>query len=297
MKRRNVELETEFAELVGIACDGHSMQGFLRNNNGPTAFVEAFDKEYAYETINNVFGENTTYELYCRARFGEQANLPFFVFIYDSFIDDINCITKYRICVGENHSYEIVDTVCMSEENLIQWWQQQTYHINNPRPYRPQMLERLRESRFDRILEGNDINCENGIKWGQNIDLFIMSEDGNDVIAIVENRFASAESRYNTIASYNPIRQAQNINGLDNNNGDYYSFRNLNQLRNQLDIPFYLATYSRLLSESNRMGICEVYGVRNSDRQVLLRYDGNIHQPSDNIFEDAEEVNRWIRKH
>lgn len=296
MIRRNVEEETQFASEVEKTCGGHSMQGFLRDNNGPTAFVEAFEKENPTETLNDAFGNDTTFELYCRAKFAEQANLPFYVFIYDGFVNDINRITKYRIGVADNHSFCIYDEESMSEEDVIEWWQNNTYHIANPRPYRPQMIERLRNSRFDRILEGDQITCENHVKWGQNIDWFIMSEDGENVVAIVENRIASADARHNSVDDYDPVRHATAINGSDNGDKDYYSFRNLNGLKNSMNIPLYLATYSRLLAESHKVGICEIYGVRKRDKRIFYKNEGNVRRPSDNVFDNAETLNAWLRE-
>lgn len=239
--RRNSEGSHHFSEAIDANLGIFDMQGLLLNRNGQfTAAVEAFERpaQAPFTTLRQeAFGNEES--LYVRACFAAQVGVPFYVLLHTEGTHNINIL---EITANVNtHHCECHNQFCLSEADFIEWWHERKQTIQT-KPYRDQFMERVSRSYFDSLLEANEL------KWGGNIDgYFVSSADTNYRIkGIIEKRF--------TTKINSPINTYDPAYFFRYGGGDYYTWKPLFTLKEQLCVPLYLFTYSRLTGEENKVG-------------------------------------------
>ena len=284
MKRRDVEETHSFSAQIARECGIYELGGLLLNAQDQfTAAVEAYEADEAEVKEKRHFldllREYGYYENTCMECVLAQAlGVPFYIFFK---IHERPQIYQYQIAIdtsADEPSLTAVSYDRISPSDFLAWWQQYK-QTKQTKDYRPQFQDRAADSYFDQLLEGA------GLKWGGNIDGFMVSRQGEPAItAVIENRYTNEKSLY----SYDP--------------GIYYSadintWRPLILLRKQLDVPLLLVTYSRRLGEEHLAGLSTV--LNEPDETSALRYAQDPMnrmegRPCGHIANSVESVKKWI---
>ena len=92
------------------------------------------------------------------------------------------------------------------------------------------------------------------------------------------------------LSKYDPNTYYKGYNG-----GDYYTWLPLMNLKDSLDVPLFLMTYSYRDGEQNQVGITRVLGQsKNNGLLYIQNQNGESIRPCDNIFQDLHEIKEWI---
>lgn len=283
MKKRNVEGTHAFAQFVADQCNIFALGGLLLDRNWNfTAAVEAFEleKEEKRSHLTSLLNSNgLTKAIIMDGAFAHQLGIPFFVVTH---VIDESHIHVYELCSDyKNNELQCVDKKALSEEEFIQWWQEMKGTVQT-KLYGKDFRTRAAKSYFDNLLESH------GLKWGGNIDgyLVIDRNDRHNIIAIIENRFTNMTP----LSKYDPNTYYKGYNG-----GDYYTWLPLMNLKDSLDVPLFLMTYSYRDGEQNQVGITRVLGQsKNNGLLYIQNQNGESIRPCDNIFQDLHEIKEWI---
>ncbi len=283
MIRRNTEGQHNFCLQVGRACNINDMQGLLMNEKGKfTAAVEAFEMK-ADEKIDRVMGNTfSEREFYIKSCFAERVNVPFFLFIHREGRKRI-----YLYEIKPDHKLKSVQSVAeevLSEEEFIDWWGSHKRTVQK-KEYRVELKDRIQLSYFDDLLESR------GLKWGGNVDGFMVSAEGDlaeevNIFSVIENRFTNKKS----------IRQYDPADYFTSGGGDYYTWLPLIKLKELLDIPLFLFTYSNREGEENLVGATLIETLSEQGITYIQNRNGRQMKPCENLFDNTEELVQWVKE-
>lgn len=282
MKKRDVERHHEFEEKIAKQCGMFELGGLLLNDNwNPTAAVEAFEltSEEKECTISTLLDSNGfTKAIYMDGVFAQKLGIPLFIFAH---VKGSLRIHLYEIQTGDHNNELIcVNHNTLTEEEFIRWWREKKGTVQT-KPYRDDFQNRAQTSYFDYLLESH------GLKWGGNIDGYILKYDGGaySIGAIIENRFTTK----NALSNYDPNKYYVGFNGGDSN-----TWLPLIKLKDKLNIPLFLMTYSNRPDEQNQVGITQILGQSENGLVYMQNQSGGTIRPCDNILLDLPEINNWI---
>ena len=281
MKRRSVEGAHLFAQEVAEKCCISDLGGLLLDDRGNfTTAIEALELEPSEtgQNLSSLLDANGLTPLFYRnAQFAENLGLPFCILAH---IRGTSNIHVYQV-IPEKHgvltcsSHEI-----LTEAGFLQWWQERK-KTKQVKPYRQELTQRAETSYFDNLLERHDL------KWGGNIDGYLMGYHSGAfrIRGIIENRFTKkvALSQYDPNAFFRY------------GGGDYNTWQPLITLKDSLQVPLFVMTYSKRDGEENQVGITQILGqTRESGLQYVQDEEGNPIRPCDRIFQNPEDIQSWI---
>lgn len=266
MKRRDTEgshkLGDEFFEKANI----FDLQGLLINIEGEfSASIEAFElTESEVFSISSVFSEK---ELHAKMLLSEKLKIPFYIIAYvdkDSFFSIYNIVREQEnVVIGSIEKY--------SFDKFIGWWrglkgtpQTKTLH---------EAGLRIAKSKVDQIL------AKENLAWGGNVDGFIVSKDGKNILGVLEKRLS-------TKAPLNNYDPAHYFSSKHNRGGDYRTWHPLITLSNILSCPLFLLTLHK--NNDSKFGLAVIDNIEND----TLSYKSP--PPCNNLFEDITKAKRWM---
>lgn len=284
MKRRDVEGFHSFSQEVAKECGIYELGGLLLNDQGEfTAAVEAFEvgREEAANGMHfsALLKQDGYYNTICMGCLLAAAlYIPFYAFVK---AEGKRGIYQYQLITETDDQNSILiaqSHACISEEDFLKWWWKNKQTVQT-KPYRPQLQRRACGSYFDRLLEGR------GMKWGGNIDGFLVKSSPEKLItAVIENRYTTDSP----IQSYDPAKYFCN---------DIFTWRPLILLRARLGVPLLLFTYSRRGGEEQMVGLTQVIN-EPADTAALKYATDPISKkqlrPCDHIVTSAADVKRWL---
>ncbi len=269
MKRRDSErqdhsLEVEFAAL----CKMYDLQGLLMGDSDLfTAAVEAFEMSYDEKAPVHVSEATFSPEQWmAKLTLSDALNVHLFLFVHRDQSKKIHC---FDITLESYASRDAAHSI-LTEDQFVEWWRNHKTTIQT-KSYRPELTATIKESYFDNLLE------RNGLKWGGNVDGFVVVTGGNDFspLAIIENRFTRNES----IFQYDPAKYFSD---------DYQTWKPLKLICRALNIPLFLCVYSKRNTEQRLIALAEI-----KFEEDGLLYRNNIH-PYENIFRDLQLAKEWL---
>lgn len=275
MERRDMEGSHIFSNKIKTQCGIYDLQGLLLNKKGNfTAAIEAFEYN-SHDQLKSIVPNLMTREsVFAKSLFASSVGVDLFVFVHLSNTNSIN-IYQVKPDLAEQKA-KCVSTKTISEEQFISWWAEHK-QTNQMKPYRDEVTSRMRRSYFDGLLESH------GLKWGGNIDGFTIDLSGSPrVSSIIENRF----SKFLPVQSYDPAKYFQS------GGGDYHSWSPLFKIKEKLNVPLILCTYSKLSDHIMEIGATKIETLNNDG----IKYDETIGAPTSNVFLNAAEFQRWFEK-
>lgn len=237
MRIRNTEGEHPFSSRLDAECNIGSMQGLLMDDHGHfTAAVEAFELEQG-EQIERIVGPVFSSDaLFIKSCFAEEVGVPFFLLQHR---DGTNGIVIHQIVPDRtNRVPKCLKRQSVHVERFAAWWRERKRTIQT-KPYRADFQSRVRQSYFDWLLESH------GEKWGGNIDGYFFSPYDGTILGAIEKRFTNKAP----LARYDPAKYFRY------NGGDYYTWYSLFLLRDLLNVPLFLFTFSNIEGEQEQVGI------------------------------------------
>lgn len=282
MKRRNVEGNHEFAKFVADQCGIYELGGLLLDRNWDfTAAVEAFEltQEESRQSLFSLFDLNGYTEgLYMTGLFAQELDIPFFIFTHVQNKPLIHVYSMYSYCKGKKMLCR--DQRSLTEDGFIQWWQEVKGTVQT-KPYRSDFIKRAKTSYFDNLLESR------GLKWGGNVDGYLIADNyyTSNIIAVIENRFTNKIP----LKKYDPNEFYTGYNG-----SDYYTWLPLIELKDKLEVPLFLMTYSYREGEQNQVGITQILGQSEDGLQYVHNNHGVPVRPCDNIFQNVSDIKNWL---
>lgn len=277
--RRNTEGTNEFADSIDNELSIYDMQGLLIGSNGNfTAAIEAFELpngERCNSLEEKAFGSEEA--LYIRARFAEQVGVPFYVLLHH---EGSSNISIYEFCADhDTHKCERRQLFSLREPAFIEWWHERKQTVQT-KPYRMAFQDRVERSYFDNLLEANDL------KWGGNVDgYFVSAADDNYLVeGIIEKRFTTKKSIYR----YDPADY------FHFGGGDYYTWKALFTLKNILNVPLYLFTFSQRENEENLVGATIVTNLTREGISYINDGQNDQIKPSNSICNNETELRNKI---
>lgn len=282
MKKRDVERHHEFEEKIAKQCGIFELGGLLLNDNwNPTVAVEAFEltseeKECSISALLESNGFTKT--IYMDSVFAQKLGIPLFIIAH---VQGRPRIHLYEVQTGDRDNELLcVDHNVLTEQEFIQWWQAKKGTVQT-KPYRDDFQNRAQTSYFDFLLESH------GLKWGGNIDGYILKDCGGvySIGAIIENRFTTKTA----LSNYDPNKFYVGYNG-----GDRNTWLPLMKLKDRLNIPLFLMTYSNRSEEQNQVGITKILGQSEDGLVYMKNQSDETVRPCDNILRDLSEIENWI---
>ena len=268
--RRNTErqdhpLVKEFMRL----CQMYDLQGLLMDEKDNfTAAVEAFTfaKDEKPERARDITDFSNDQWL-AILTLSEALHVSLNVFLHQ---DGAKTIKHYSITKAAFVSGESIESGDLTEREFVKWWatMKRTKQIKE---YREEMTSRIKESYFDNLLEAHNL------KWGGNIDSFLVLP-GKDYkpLALIENRITTKYS----LKKYDPAVFYES---------DRRTWLPLFLICNQLQIPLFLCTYSKIENETNELGISQV----DTSHENTLKYIDDI-KPYERRFSDLQKARLWL---
>lgn len=277
MKLRNVERSTVFSKEVETYCNIHNLQGLSRTDNGYKLAFEAIDIENdRVADFKLVLPEN---EIFLKTLFANKIGCDFAVFLHKARPnDEFVSVGTYRLNESEDQPV-VIEKHKYTVPEFIDWWKT-IREGRQTKGYRPHMREALQNSYFDSLFADNESS------WATNVDGFIVSTDENGkakIAGVVENRF----STNGNLEDYDPNNYYQ---PSAYNGGDHQTWDVLKDLRDRLNVPLFLFTYSRKEGYEHKVGITIVNEI---NHETGLHYLEDI-KPGDNIFANVEDANTFI---
>ena len=271
MERRNAEKQDhEFEQEFVKACNLYDMQGLLIGDDQFTAAVEAFTLtagEHIDKLRTNAF---TDEEWLAKLYFADSLNAEFHVFLHR---EGTASIYDYDITIDGFKNNTIVRKI-MTENEFVVWWRQHKRTIQT-KEYRPELRDVIEKSYFDRLLESN------GLKWGGNIDGFMLASDENHrPVIVLENRFTNNR----TIKAYDPLAYYDE---------DIQTWKPLILLCQILNIPCILCTYSKRENEERIMGMSRLIIQEQEAGRIRFTHKDGI-PPCKNLFTDIDKAKNWL---
>lgn len=277
--RRNTEGSHSFSENIDSSLGIFDMQGLLLNKDGHfTAAIEAFElpKGQHYTNLRaDAFGNEE--ELYVRACFAEQVGVPFYVLLH---AEDEKRIKVFEVYADvSTHKCGCRKQSFLTEHEFIEWWHKRK-QTKQSKPYREQFLGRVSKSYFDTLLETNDL------KWGGNVDGYFVTDSTSNyrVTGIIEKRFSTKT----TITKYDPADY------FHYGGGDYNTWKPLFTLKNILNVPLYLFTYSRAVGEDNLVGATILTKLTKDGITYIKDKSGKEIKPTSQICCNERELSERI---
>ena len=275
MNRRDMEGSHLFSNKIKDDCKIYDLQGLLLDRNKHfTAAVEAF--EYSFEDqLKSIVPDLMSKEsVFAKALFASSVRVDLFIFVHLSKADKIivyqvkpNLMQRRAVCVS-------VKTI--TEAQFIEWWAEHK-QTKQTKPYRAEVTSRIRKSYFDGLLEPH------GLKWGGNIDGFTVDMSKTPrVNALIENRF----SKYMSVSDYDPR------DFFKNGGGDYHSWLPLFQIKDGINVPLILCTYSKMGNHIIEIGATKLDSLDKDG----IKYDEKFGSPTANVFRDTKSFKQWFDK-
>ena len=267
MKRRDTERSHELADYIFDNANIFDLQGLLiGHDNEFTVAVEAFEMDEG-ETFN-VKGAFSAAALRAKCTLASKLNIPFMIILHwkntESFV-------LCHFAVQDGDIVEVSRTT-KTEEEFIRWWAHRK-GTNQKKGY-SEMKPRIDDSYIDRILE------KNKLKWGGNIDGFIVSKrDPDQILAIIEKRITAQSN----IALYDPA------DFYDHRGGDFGTWKPVFSLSSQLQVPLFLLTFEH----GNRTAVGAAI-VKDVQPECLV-YEAA--PPNSNIFTNLVKLKRWMNQY
>lgn len=244
----------------------YDLQGLLIGKNSEfTVAIEAFDidenEEFDYR---NAF---TIDSLHAKCTLASKINVPFYIIVHKEKTD---FFTYYNVALHNGQVVEVSQSIKSTAE-FIQWWAENKGTIQT-KGYN-EMQGRINDSYIDDVLESNEL------KWGGNIDGFIISRhDSSQVLAIIEKRVTATFN----IENYDPAKY-YNYRG-----GDYNTWLPVYDLARMLNVPLFLLTFQE--GNNTSVGAAVIKDVL--PKQLLYKSP----PPNTNIFNNIISLKRWISK-
>lgn len=267
MKRRDTEREHEFANRIYENSHMFDLQGLLIGKNSEfTVAIEAFEiEENESFDFRNTF---TIDSLHAKCTLASKINVPFYIIVHK---ENMDIFTFHNI---ELHNDQVVEVSqsAKSTAEFIQWWAENKGTIQTKR-YN-EMQGRISDSYIDDVLETN------GLKWGGNIDGFIVSKnDSNRILAIIEKRVTASFN----IANYDPA------NYYNYRGGDYHTWLPVYNLAQILNVPLFLLTFEE--GDNASVGAAVIKDIL--PKQLVYESP----PPNKNIFNNISSLKRWISEY
>lgn len=267
MKRRDTERKHELANKIYEKSHMYDLQGLLIGKNGAfTAAIEAFEIQENEEfDFRSAF---TIDSLRAKCTLASKINVPFYIIVHK---ENTECFVFHRVALHNNQVVEASQSIKSTAE-FIQWWAENKGTIQTKR-YN-EMQGRISDSYIDDVLETNNL------KWGGNIDGFIISKhDSNRLLAIIEKRVTASFN----IADYDPA------NYYNYRGGDYNTWLPVYNLARMLHIPLFLITFQ----EGNNISAGAAVIKEVLPKQLV--YESL--PPNKNLFDSIIPLKRWISKY
>ncbi len=276
MKIRNTEGKHDFSISIDRAFHIYDMQGLLMDGQENfTAAVEAFEigpKERVEKIMGHVFSSE---ELYRKSCFAAEVGVPFFLLHHrENTAEKENFIVMDEVVPDREHkSPERINRYKMTEKEFLAWWRERKKTVQT-KQYRKDFQKRVKTSYFDWLLESN------GEKWGGNIDGYFVSPDDDRILGIVEKRFTNG----NSLKRYDPADY------FKCGGGDYYTWKPLIQLRDQLAVPLFLFTFSNISGETSKVGMTVVDILKRNGIEYIKDRTGATIYPYSLLCGSLQEV-------
>lgn len=282
MKRRDVEGAHLFSQEVADACGSCELGGLLMDDQGGfTAAVEAFelsrDEKAERRCLTDLLRRDGFYHGLCMGcRLARQLGVDTHLFVKVEGEDEIR---QYQIVEKEAAGGSVLEEVShsrLTEEAFVEWWAEHK-KTKQTKGYRTDFQRRAEDSYFDSLLEFR------GLRWGGNIDGFLTNAEGR-VTAIIENRY----TKVCPIRRYDPAKHFGD---------DINTWRPLILLREQLEVPLLLMTYSRRSGEERIAGLAQVINGPEDTERLLYALDPVTRRPAppfQRIVTSVNEAKRWL---
>lgn len=266
MKRRDTEETHSLGDAFFKRANVYDMQGLLINSNNMfSASIEAF--ELAKEETFILEAAFSPIDLHAKMLLSEKLKIPFYIITY---IEGTSFFSIHTI-VRKNELIYIESSEQYSFEHFIHWWRElkgtlQTKSLS-------EAGQRIAKSKIDQVLATEKLS------WGGNIDGFILSKDGKNILGILEKRLSTQAS----IDTYDP---AKYFRSTHYRGGDYNTWLPLVNLSNELDCPLFLLTLHK--KNYNMFGIAVIDKINHEE---LIYKSG---PPSSNLFSNIIKAKIWM---
>ncbi len=192
-----------------------------------------------------------------------------------SYMKNDNCLFRLHEALLDNDEVKFSEIDIFADEpEFMKWWNSIKKLSQTKRTY--EARKRQDQTLFDEIIE------RNGSAWGGNIDGFVLSDDKNQVKAIIEVR----QTHNFPIDKYDP---AKFFLGTQTKSGDFKTWLPLIYLKRAYNIPIILITISSI--DKTKFGFTEVESM---DKKALY-YKDKIH-PFDNVTNDFNDFKEWLKQ-
>ena len=285
MKRRSVEGTHRFIHQVAEQFGIFDLGGLLLDQDWNfTTAVEAFELEPEEQKFSLPYllsSQGLEAAMCMDGVLAQKLGVPFYIITHVKHTPEIQI--HHWAFDPQIGKLRYLDMHNVSENDFIHWWQTRK-KTTQTKLYRKDLQQRARDSYFDNLL------VDHGLKWGGNIDGFLVTGNGKDcdVAAIIENRVTNKVP----IARYDP-----NAFFSGYGTGDYNTWLPLVNLKNQLQIPLLLMTYSNRDRELDLTGIAQVLDVSRRGLTYLPDGNGRPIRPCDNILRSFPDIRQWLSQH
>lgn len=284
MRRRDVEGAHPFSQEIAQACGIYELGGLLMDDQGGfTAVVEAFElsknEAAGGAHLSDLLRQGGYYSGLCiGCLLARQLGVETHLFVK---IEGEPEICQYQIAAeesGDSLALKEVTHARLTEDDFVEWWAQHK-QTKQTKGYRTDFQRRAENSYFDSVLESH------GLRWGGNVDgLLVSPENGNQVTAVIENRY----TRKCPIRNYDPAKHFHD---------DINTWRPLILLREQLDVPLLLMTYSRRTGEGRKAGLAQVINGPGDTDKLLYANSPALRRPvppNQRIITSVDAAKQWL---
>ena len=240
----------------------YSTSGLLIDGNyNFSAVVEYYELEEGekldiQETIEDIEGSIIL---------ASKLNIPMFIITYTE-NQDVMEIYDY---FNRNKDSKSIIKSGYDDCEFVKWWKKYKGTHQSKPFYKPEYVQ----------WKINNVLNEGNTRWGGDIDGIVVNSD-KDIQSIVEFR----KSTKILVENYDP---ATYFNGTQNRAGDYYTWKPLTTLKDELNVPLYLVTLSQ--AEPGVYGFTEV----DSISWTALNYVNSV-SPTEDIYSNILELSQNI---
>ena len=268
MKIRSTENEHEFQNRLFRRLNAYQLQGLLINSKDEfSAGVEAVQYEDG-EEFREPFTEE---ELWAKFVLTERIGVPMYLIYYWR---RLYYVLKVDKKAQGRASAKRVQPNGMDEEGFANWWRvlkgmPQTKKLNNGAEVR------ANNTVFDSALR------RYGLEWGGNIDGFVLSQNNNDVLCVIDNISVSVDN----LAGNNADPSAYFHSPNPKHGPRYEGWYGAVKLSNQLAVPHMLLTIDKKHPEIEHVGMAFIDGL--SPRGLI--YVENI-SPNNRVVDGIDNI-------
>ena len=237
----------------------YSISGLLINQNYQFSAVVEY---YELETHESLDLDKIKNEINGSAILATKLDIPMFIVTYKENTDYMEIHNYFN---GNKFSKSIIKPH-NDDCEFIKWWNQYKGTVQT----KPIYNKDYKKWKINNILD----ESETETSWGGDIDGIVI--ENNDICSIIEFRKSTKE----LVEKYDP---AKYFNGIGDRKGDYYTWKPLITLKDQLSVPLKLVTLSE--ADTKNYGVTQVESISRTSLKYL-----DDKSPNKNMFNNINDL-------